>query len=92
MYGPDCAKTIINNCDSCLYLGGQDVETARYISTKANKTTDTILNMPINTALLFVRGQCAQQVTKYSVEADPLHRKLAGAKRKEVNQGELPFY
>ena len=25
MYGKDRAMTIINNCDSCLYLGGQDV-------------------------------------------------------------------
>lgn len=92
MYGSDCAKTIINNCDSCLYLGGQDVETARYIGAKANKTTDTILNMPINTALLFVRGQRAQQVTKYCVEADPLYRKLTGNSQKKVDQEELPFY
>ncbi len=47
LYGPEKAKTIINNCDNCLYLGGQDVETARYIGVKANRTADTILNMPL---------------------------------------------
>ena len=34
MYGHAKAMTIINNCDHCLYLGGQCVETARYISVK----------------------------------------------------------
>ena len=42
--GKDRAMTIINNCDSCLYLGGQDVETARYIAVKANKTADPYPN------------------------------------------------
>lgn len=37
LYGADCAKTIINNCDQMLYLGGQDIDTARLISEKANK-------------------------------------------------------
>lgn len=76
MYGKDRAMTIINNCDSCLYLGGQDVETARYIAVKANKTADTI---PIDAALLFVRGQKPQQVTKYSLEEDPLYLELVSA-------------
>ena len=76
MYGKDCAMTIINNCDTCLYLGGQDVETARYIGIKANKTTDSILSLPIDTALLFVRGQKAKQVTKYEIESDSSYLKM----------------
>lgn len=76
MYGKDCAMTIINNCDTCLYLGGQDVETARYIGIKANKTTDSILSLPIDTALLFVRGQKAKQVTKYEIESDSSYMEI----------------
>ena len=79
MYGKDRAMTIINNCDSCLYLGGQDVETARYIAVTANNTADTILTLPIDAALLFVRGQKPQQVTKYSLEKDPLYLELVSA-------------
>ena len=77
MYGKDRAMTIINNCDSCLYLGGQDVETARYIAVKASKTANNILTLPIDAALLFVRGQKPQQVTKYRLEEDPLYLELA---------------
>lgn len=65
MYDHAKALTILNNCDNCLYLGGQDVETARYMSIKANKTIHTILNMPLDNAWLFTRGQEPRQVQKY---------------------------
>ena len=56
IYGESRSMTIINNCDNCLYLGGQDVETAKYIALKANKTPNTILNLPLGSAYLFTRG------------------------------------
>lgn len=77
LYGPEKAKTIINNCDNCLYLGGQDVETARYISVKANRTADSILNMPLGEAYLFTRGRAPQRVRKYDL-------------RRHERYGELP--
>ncbi|WP_099203911.1 VirD4-like conjugal transfer protein, CD1115 family [Scatolibacter rhodanostii] len=69
MYGHAGAMTILNNCDHCLYLGGQDVETARYISVKANKSATSILNMPLNDAWLFTRGSEPKQVAKYVLTA-----------------------
>ena len=77
LYGPEKAKTIINNCDNCLYLGGQDVETAQYISVKANRTADSILNMPLGEAYLFTRGKAPQKVQKYDI-------------RRHERYGELP--
>ncbi len=66
MYGTGKGQTIINNCDNCLYLGGQDVETAKYIAVKANKSANTILEMPVTDAYLFTRGQKPCKVEKYS--------------------------
>lgn len=65
MYESSRAQTIINNCDHLLYLGGQDVETARYIGVKANRTPNAILNMPVGEAILFTRGQEPRKVRKY---------------------------
>ena len=65
MHGGAGARTILNNCDNCLYLGGQDVEMARYISQKANKSASSILNMPLKDAWLFQRGTEPRQVEKY---------------------------
>ncbi|MCI9120730.1 MAG: type IV secretory system conjugative DNA transfer family protein [Oscillibacter sp.] len=67
LYGHQKALTILNNCDNCLYLGGQDVETARYISVKANRTADSILNLPLNEAYLFTRGAPPQKVRKFDL-------------------------
>jgi len=61
--------TIINNCDHCLYLGGQDVETARYMSIKANKPINRLLSMPLENAWLFTRGTAPRMVERYDLES-----------------------
>lgn len=76
VYGHHKAITIVNNCDHCLYLGGQDVETAKYISIKANKSIHTILDMPLNHAWLFTRGSKPLEVEKYKLENHPLHHRI----------------
>lgn len=72
-YGHSKAMTIVNNCDHLLYLGGQDVETARYISAKANKSVHTILQTPLEDAWLFARGRAPEAVRRYVPEAHPRH-------------------
>ncbi|MCM1497502.1 MAG: type IV secretory system conjugative DNA transfer family protein [Clostridium sp.] len=64
MYTPAQAKTIINGCDHLLYLGGQDVDTAGYIGTKANQPIGNILNMGLDDAYLFARGTVPRKVDK----------------------------
>ena len=56
LYSHSKAMTIINNCDHLLYLGGTDVGTADYISTKADVRSATILNLSLTDCLLFERG------------------------------------
>lgn len=76
MYGHSRAMTIMNNCDHLLYLGGQDVETARYIAVKANKSVNTILDMPLDRAWLFARGQAPRLARKYGLESHRLYHAL----------------
>ena len=64
MYGEENAKTIIGNCDHCLLLGCNDVDTARYFSVKANVSLHRILDMGLDSAWLFERGTKAREVTK----------------------------
>ena len=73
LYGHAKALTILNGCDNLLYLGGQDVETAKHVSIKANKPVSSVLNMPLDGAWLFTRGREPQQVRKYDVERHPLY-------------------
>ena len=57
MYSKEQANTIITNCDHLLYLGGQDIETAKYIAYRANKYEENILLMPTGKAYLIERGK-----------------------------------
>ncbi len=75
------AMTILNNCDNCLYLGGQDVETARYMGIKANKSVNTILAMPLNKGWLFTRGENPQFVDKYDLTSHPRYKDLPEYKK-----------
>lgn len=54
-YGFD-DKTIISNCDTYAYLGGNDVETAQAISIRCNKPLRQVLNMPVGSCWVFRRG------------------------------------
>lgn len=55
-YG-ESSQTIIDNCNTYVYMGGSDPHQAREIALRANKSPNTILNMPISTSWIFRRGQ-----------------------------------
>lgn len=55
-YGHD-GKTIIGNCDTYVYLGGNDVETARAVAERCDLPLRKILNMPLESHWIFRRGQ-----------------------------------
>lgn len=70
LYDHARAMTILDNCDHLLYLGGQSLETARFIGEKTNKPASAILNMPLETAWLFERGVKPREVRKYDLLQD----------------------
>ena len=73
LYKEGQASTIINNCDTMLYMGGQDVETAKFFADKAGKLPEGILALDLKHEWLFVRGQSARLVEKvppYSMEVE----------------------
>ena len=51
------AHTIVDDCDTLIYMGGNDPETARSIAIRCNKTTQTVLHMPLRTSWIFRRGE-----------------------------------
>lgn len=71
LYGHAASRTISGNCDTWIYLGGQDIDTARYIGAKLDKTTQTVLAMPLDQAALLIRGQKPQIVSKAKIQEEP---------------------
>ena len=88
LYGHAKSMTIVDNCDHLLYLGGQSVETARFIGVKANKPVSTILNMPLDRAWLFERGSTPREVKKYDLTRHPLYRQLPEYRARAVPEQE----
>ncbi|MCM1298339.1 MAG: type IV secretory system conjugative DNA transfer family protein [Firmicutes bacterium] len=76
MYGCDNATTIINNCDTYLYMGGMDLTTGRSISARMNIPLDEVLYMPIGQLFIFRRGQKPIVTTRYNVEENATYQKV----------------
>lgn len=51
------AQTIVDNCNTYVYMGGSNPEQADNIAKRANKPAHKILNMPIGHSWIFRRGQ-----------------------------------
>lgn len=66
-YGDD-SHTIISNCDTYVYLGGNDVATARAVSERCDQPLKKILNMPVGTNWIFRRGQAPINGTNFEID------------------------
>ena len=80
-YGDD-GKTIIGNCDTYVYLGGNDVETAKAVAARCDMPVKKILNMPVETNWIFRRGQ--MPVYGHNFELEPFLTEKGVTKKKEV--------
>lgn len=76
MYGPNAATTIINNCDSYVFLGSNDLHTAQNISLRANLPLEDVLYMPVGSEILFRRGQKPIMTKRYSIMENELYQKV----------------
>ena len=60
-------KTIIGNCDTYIYLGGNDVDTAKAISSRSDVPLKKILYMPVGTNWIFRRGSLPVNGTNFNL-------------------------
>lgn len=75
MYGKNNATTIINNCDSYVYLGGMDIATCESISKRMNLPYTDIQNMKVGKEIFIRRGMSPFETKSYDIEADILYQR-----------------
>lgn len=80
-YGCD-GKTIIGNCDTYVYLGGNDVETAKAVAERCDVPVKKILNMPVETNWIFRRGQAP--ICGHNFELEPFLAERGLEKKREA--------
>jgi len=74
MYGEREASTIINNCDTYVYMGGMDVATCRNVSQRLNKSLHKVMAMPLEQVVVFRRGSEPYVAQRYQILNDPVYQ------------------
>ena len=97
MYGSGDATTIINNCDTYLYMGGMDLKTGHAISERLNVPLEEVLYMPIGREYVFRRGQRPIQTTRYDIRRNEMYQHITkqyehGVYRDDLSKGENENY
>lgn len=87
MYGATDSVTIINNCDSYVYLGGMDLKTAKNISERLNAALEDVLYAPIGEVVLIRRGQKPIVTQRYNILQNELYQEMT-KKQSKHGKGE----
>jgi type IV secretory pathway TraG/TraD family ATPase VirD4 len=76
MYGEYEAVEIIDNCDSYIFMGGNNYETARSLSLKLNVPLEEVLYLPVGQIIVFRRGRKPVFSTRYDIYNDEFYQKI----------------
>ena len=88
MYGSGNATTIINNCDSYIYLGGMDLKTAQNMSLRLNRPLEDILYMPIGQEVVIRRGQRPIITRRYDIQKNELYQEITEEYNRQLKAAE----
>ena len=86
MYGASDATTIINNCDTYMYMGGMDLKTVSSISERMNIPLDEVLYMPVGQVIIMRRGERPRTTRRYDIENDERYRKVTAAYEEKIGE------
>ena len=86
MYGQTNATTIINNCDTYVYMGGMDYATAGSISRKLDVPVSDVLYMPVGDEIIFRRGQKPVRTKRYNIRADNRYHEVTEQYKSNVTR------
>lgn len=79
-YGHD-GRTIIGNSDTYIYMGGNDLETAKAVAARCDLPLKKILYMPVGTNWIFRRGQLP--INGKNFDLDSFEREKLPVRKKE---------
>lgn len=84
LYGQQKATTILNNCDSYVYLGSNDLHTAQNVALRANRLLEDVLYLPVGDEILFRRGQKPIFTKRYNIQKDKQYQRVTREYGKNV--------
>lgn len=88
LYGEYAAQTILDNCDTYIYMGGNDISTARNVAERINKPVSTVLSLPLEDVIVMRRGHKPVTAHRYRTFEDKIYTEnFIGTK--EVTQNDM---
>lgn len=88
MYGYEDAITIIDNCDTYVYMGGMNLKTCRSISERLNTPLEDVLYMPLGMEVIFRRGQRPIQTKRYNILNNQTYQKITREYERKIQEAE----
>ena len=86
MYGPDDATTIINNCDSYIYMGGMDLKTGISVSQRLDVPLSDVLSMPVGHEVIFRRGMKPVVTERYNIQKNDQYQKISADYERRIEE------
>jgi len=88
MYGYDDAISIIDNCDTYVYMGGMNLKTCHSISERLNMPLEDVLYMPLGKEVIFRRGQRPIITNRYNIMDDEAYQIITKEYEKRLEKAE----
>ena len=76
VYSEDGATTIINCCDNYVFMGANDLHTAKHVSERADIPLSETLSLPTGKEIVFMRGHKPVFCNRYKITEDELYKKV----------------
>lgn len=90
LYGTEAATTIINNCDTYVFMGSNDLATAQNISLRVNRPLEDVLHMKIGNQILFRRGSRPKMGKRYNILENEIYRRVTTAYEQHIAAEKKP--
>ena len=84
MYNRWGSIEILDNCDSYVFMGGNNYETARSVSLKLNAPIEEVLYLPTNKEIIFRRGSRPIITNRYNIMQDEWYQKITQEYEKRI--------
>jgi len=85
MYGTSGATTIIDNCDTTLFLGSLNKETCKYYAEMLNQPLEQVLYMALGNIIIFRRGSYPIIDKRFPTLEDKEYKRVEELNRKRRN-------
>ncbi|MBR5800864.1 MAG: type IV secretory system conjugative DNA transfer family protein [Lachnospiraceae bacterium] len=86
LYGFEDSRTILNCCDTYIYMGGNEIMSAKSVAERCNKPLYEVLYMPIGSEIIIQRQEYPIFTTRYNILANRTYQEVTKEYEEKINE------